>query len=116
MDRLAKKAIRMSIIKILDSRCRGCMMRTGEGSLEYCSTSCDAFDEIQVLSSQLNSDTPNKVTDYVSGKWTTEEEFYLRNHMDLYGVEHLAKKLNREPQFVFNKIKMVRSQKKKSIS
>lgn len=116
MERLAKKQIRMSIIRVLDSRCQTCMMRSGHNG-QYCLKECEVTTQLQKLSSQLPKNENVNDSEYRTGKWSNDEEFYLLNHMDHYSIEHLSRRLNRDPEFVCNKKKrLIARRDKKGIS
>lgn len=116
LDRKEKKKIRMNIIKVLDKHCGNCMMRTGHSG-KYCIDHCDVTNDLKKLSKKLNVKKDIVEPQYRTGKWTNDEEFYLLNHMHLYPLEHLSNQLNRDPQFVFNKMRRIlEKQKNKGIS
>lgn len=123
MNRIEKKEIRLRMINILDSRCKGCMMRSGYEAQQYCINHCEVSYELQQLSYslvnkehtkiQLNNGK-TKVKELKSGRWDQDEVLYLENHMKLFDVEHLSMKLNREPQSVYNKIQQLKFKHKTS--
>lgn len=103
MNRLEKKRVRLNMIQILDTRCKGCMMRNDYDAHNYCIKHCEVSQELQHLSSQLV-----KKNELVQGsKWTKDEELYLINHMSLYTIDHMAHQLNRSPQSVISKIQRI---------
>lgn len=118
MNRLEKKNVRLNMIRILDTRCRGCEMRSDYDAHRFCIENCDVSLELQHLSSTLLKQEPeNHSVDHQeknevkSGRWTSDEEFYLLNHMSRYSVDHLAERLNRSPQSIYSKIYQFRVKK-----
>lgn len=106
MERLEKKKVRLNLIHILDTKCKGCMMRGDRDAHNYCIKHCEVSMELQSLSASLINTTDIKGT-----RWSEEEELYLAKHLGHYSVEQIANQLNRSPQSVISKIQ--RTGKKK---
>lgn len=81
-------------------------MRNSYEGNQYCIKECSVGAELQRLSSILTKNEEQREPFKTkSGRWSEEEELYLVNHMKLYSIDHMAVKLNREPQAVYNKIR-----------
>lgn len=117
MNREEKRVIRLEICKILENQCKGCEYRNSQGETPtYCYTVCSFGKKLIGLSSSLLQDEEGiKVAKKVesqsevqpivhTGPWSQEEEYYLLNHINLYQVYHLSKRLNRAPKSVSAKI------------
>jgi hypothetical protein len=88
-----------------------CEYRFSRGSVSHCKENCSVFKDLNDLSSQLINDESPKKSEVikrekglVTGRWNDEDEFYLIHHVGLYSHEHLAKKFNRTPKDIYNKI------------
>jgi hypothetical protein len=122
MDRKQKKDILLNITQLLDQKCAKCEYKYGKGSPSYCKENCSVFEELNNLSSKLINDEHPKKQEVIkkkhgfkTGRWSNEDEFYLIHHAGLFSYEHLAKKLNRYPKDVYNKIWRLKVAKKISI-
>lgn len=109
MDRKLKKAINLKITQILDSKCALCEYRLEKNRATHCNEYCPVLGELQEYSSMLVSDEKKKViskqeNQFNKGRWSMDDEFYLIHHVGLFSNEHLAKKLNRSPKDLNNKI------------
>jgi hypothetical protein len=115
MNRKEKQTIRIEICSLLD-QCIGCEYRISKGETPvYCSTVCPIGITMQSLSAQLIVDetkTTQKVggttTPINIGPWSSDEEFYLINHINFYKVGHLSARLNRLPKSVSAKASYLR--------
>ncbi|MDF2534391.1 MAG: hypothetical protein K0R18_548 [Bacillales bacterium] len=116
MNREEKRVIRKEISGLLDS-CNGCQYRIGNGEVPvHCSTVCPSGITMQKLAAQLISDETIKTSQKVVaisipvivGPWSSDEEFYLLNHLNLYKVAHLSQRLNRAPKSVSAKASYLR--------
>jgi hypothetical protein len=116
MNREEKRLIRKEICSLLDS-CNGCQYRIGHGEVPvFCTTVCPAGITMQALAAQLIADetviTSQKVTGIsvpvIAGPWSSDEEFYLMKHLNLYKVGHLSQRLNRDPKSVSAKASYLR--------
>jgi hypothetical protein len=121
LNRIEKKQIRLKITTILDEKCRNCKLRNVYEAHDYCFNHCNVGIELQSLSSKLENNMTGKVAcihsndmnDQVkSGHWDEEEELYLINHLHYFDTEHLATRLNRDYQSVYNKIMRLKGHKK----
>jgi hypothetical protein len=104
MDREEKRQVRLRIVRLLDTECKGCKHLISHGETPtYCNTVCAAGIEMQSLSASLMLDEKNKLKKepvveaepVKRGPWSSDEEFYLTNHIRVSNPKHLAKKLNR---------------------
>ncbi|UII56685.1 hypothetical protein LS684_04260 [Cytobacillus spongiae] len=121
MTREEKREIRIKIHQVIEKDCKGCPIRYHEQA-QMCNSLCPVGEELQLLASNLIGDDyrlqrkkNKRPEDVHKGRWNEEEELYLLHHMDLYPTDHLAKKLNRHPQSVYNKIVYFRKRQQKII-
>lgn len=119
MDRKLRKKIIYRINQTLDNKCAMCEYRFSRGSVAHCKEHCSVFKELNNLASMLINDEGPKKTEVIkrekgliTGRWDKEDEFYLIHHAGLYSYEHLAKKFNRTPKDVYNKIWRLKVAKK----
>lgn len=103
MDRLQKREIRKKICLLLNN-CQGCE-GTKTRSNDLCNA-CPVALEMQSLSAKLLEDEAPKSTQngLKMGRWNDEEVLYLENHLNLFPLVHIAKRLNREEDTVLNKV------------
>jgi hypothetical protein len=111
-----------NITKLLDEKCATCEFKNkgyGRSSNAHCKENCTVFNELNCLSSRLISDEKPKESTvikhdegFITGRWDEEDEFYLIHHVGLFSYMHLAKKLNRTPKDVYNKIWRLKVAKK----
>jgi hypothetical protein len=123
MDRKEKKAIHLEITTLLDGNCAGCEYRSLKNSENHCKNYCQVGKELIRLSSLLMKEPTVKeektiqeeiVDPFKKGRWSKDEELYLINHAKIFKHDHLAKRLNRSPRDVYNKLYHLRVIKKVS--
>ncbi len=99
MNREEKRVIRKQICRLLENECKNCENKRSYGETPvHCITVCPVGIKMQSLSNQLIQDERKKksnVNTFNEGPWSQEEEFYLLNHMNLFKLPHLSKRLNR---------------------
>lgn len=124
MNREEKRNIRLKIIKLLDSKCKGCDHHFGNSTHVYCSNECSIGKSLLMYSKQLIGEEPTlELTEDIKrpdpfnrGPWNLEEEFYLLNHMELFNTMHLATRLNRSPTSVSAKMNALKRKYQVSVS
>lgn len=114
MDRQEKRMIRLSINDILESECKVCEYNLiGREGYLHCVRECPVGKNLQSLSNKLLEDKKGvrkrKVYEkepepYQRGPWSSDEEQYLINHVPYFKPMHIAKRLNRSPNTVYQKI------------
>ena len=113
MDRKEKRKIRRQISRLLDAKCKGCGFKKSQEHEKYCSKTCPVGIHMQELMAQLCSDEvsitkaePGEMPQSLKrGSWSDDEILYLVNHVSHFTVNHLAERLNRNPQSVYLKIR-----------
>jgi hypothetical protein len=101
VTRKEKKQIRLQIINLLDTHCSSCKERN-ERRNSKCLTDCPIGKQMRHLSSMLEQNSAHG--ELKTGKFTTEEEFYLWHHRDILTLDELAERLNRDKQSVYFKL------------
>lgn len=118
MNRSEKKAIRIKILSTQDDFCKTCPIHRNHARAKgsryaesYCIKNCQIGAQLKELGNQLT----NAVAEAGSINWTSEEVLYLLNHVGLYSIDHIAARLNRDPNSVFAKYAKLKLQKKESV-
>jgi predicted Rossmann fold nucleotide-binding protein DprA/Smf involved in DNA uptake len=103
LTRKEKRRIRLQITNLLDSHCASCNERL-ERKNSICISSCPIGRQMQHLSSLLEQEPAAIEESKKKGNWTKEEEFYLWNHRNIFTIDQLAERLDRDKQSVYNKL------------
>lgn len=106
--RSEKRKLRLDITKVLDGECALCECNTtGYERMQVCITTCPVGAKLKKLSQSLLSvDVANNSPSLPlqKGRWTDDEILYLVNHKDRYSISHLAERLDRSPDSVYQKL------------